>query len=205
MKGVKPMKLNVNLNDFASFDQVLFNGEDMKLPEKERWKKFYHDDMEAIYIPLPDMPTTIAEYQFCHYIYWMTIWANELAYKPWIYFSFMGKITKPHIACACFACEYVVRERLEYTDYCPIKLYRCAADKKCVENKNGPYAEWATTNLDTISYADFHIDEKDKLNACTYATAHLKWEEKNEDNCRKRQRESYEISPDGMANTVELS
>lgn len=181
------MKLNVRLNDFASFDQVLFNAEGMALPEKERWKKFYHDDKEAIFIPLPNMPTTISEYQFCHYIYWMTIWANELTYKPWIYFSFMGKVTKPVVASACFACEYVVQERLEYTDYCPIKLYRCVLDKRCVENENSPYSEWIEATMHLQSYSDLSTAKKDELNACTYAIAHLEWEEKNEDNCQKRE------------------
>lgn len=181
------MKLNVYLNDFTRFDQVLFNTEDMRFPEKERWKKFYHDDVEAVYIPLPEMPTTISEYQFCHYIYWMTVWANDLTYKPWIYFSFMGKVTKTKVSFACFACEYVDKNGLGCTDYCPIKLYRCVRDEKCVENENGPYTEWVGVTMHRQSYSDLSAAKKDELNACTYAIAHLKWEEKNEDNCRKRE------------------
>lgn len=196
------MKLNVHLNDFASFDQVLFNSKDMKLPEKDRWKKFYHDEKEAIYIPLPDMPTTIGEYQFCHYIYWMTIWANELAYKPWIYFSFMGKVTKPRIPCSCFACGYVTRSKLEHTDYCPIKLYRCNGDEKCVKNKKGAYKKWAEIFIfagDKHYIDDLSASDLKELNVFSYATAHMEWEEKTEDNCRLREYKADEnIAMDGM-------
>lgn len=95
------MKLTVNLNDFETFDRLLFNEDEMKLPEKERWKKFW--DGETVVVPIPMYPDTIEEYQLCHYAYWMTI-----AEHPWL------KTTPPILAPGPvrhgnYDCEYVDR------------------------------------------------------------------------------------------------
>lgn len=138
------MKLTLSLNNFDAFDHILFNEDEMKLPENERWKKFYHADEGAIYIPLPEEPKTEVEFQFCHYIYWMTIGACLLDRKPAIYFKFADKsfVYRPYLD--CFACEYKQRMREEGCPCdCPIKRFCCGdPNKSCVGDPESPYLRW---------------------------------------------------------------
>lgn len=159
------MKLTMQLNDFEAFDRILFNENEVKLPEDERWKKFYHADEGAIYIPLPEEPKTEVEFQFCHYIYWMTIGACQLVKKPIIYFKFADKSFVYHPYLSCFACEYKlqVKEGGRPCD-CPIKRFFCASDdKSCIGDPVSPYQMWIQQPFNSEKHA--------------YELAQLRWRE----------------------------
>lgn len=155
------MKLTVKLNDFETFNRILFNEKEMKLPEKERWKKFY--DGYFVTIPIPMKPVTIEEHQFCHYVYWMSIWANKLIYKPNIRRRFgTGKDSDEgmRIISKCFACAY----RYRTPGNCPIADFDCSYHNNYVK-KCRPYMRW-------IDYGD---------TSAAYDVAHLLWGEENND------------------------
>lgn len=154
------MKLTVNLNDFETFDRLLFNEDEMKLPEEERWKKFW--DGESVVIPIPMRPDTVEEHQFCHYVYWMTIWAKKLIYKPPIMRRFgtgEGSEEGMRSLARCFACAYKIKVRGK----CPIAEFDCRSSDSNCATKPGPYNEW--------------FDHASVLAA--YNVAHLIWEERD--------------------------
>lgn len=156
------MKLSVKLNDFETFERILFTAKEMKLPEKERWKKYYDSKKRTVCIPIPMKPVTKEEHQFCHYVYWMTIWANELFYKPAIARKFGTGPKNEEILETlnhCFACTF--KDTQPFPQSCPIKFYDCASFwASCEGNTWGPYCAWKNYGFDAA-----------------YAVAHLVWEE----------------------------
>lgn len=159
------MKLAIPLNDFSTFDRLLFNAEEMALPEKARWRKFYNG-MFTVSVPfLPKIPETVVEHQFCHYVYWMTIWACNLIHKPdGVSFVFGESSTHIGLCNLCFACQYTIsKENRE----CPIERFTCGFERGCTD-KDSPYSKWAVTE---------NHEEREKL---AYEIAHLKWTDRKD-------------------------
>lgn len=87
----------LKLNDFETFDKLIDG----------MVYYFYHDGIfnSPIY-----EPKTLAEYQFCHYAYWMTIYSKDLADKPEINVSSDLAGIRGIRNYKCFACA------VKYTD-----------------------------------------------------------------------------------------
>lgn len=151
--------IELKLNDFASFDRRIFKGVKPILFTRRTWKSFsehcYDKATDTITFPIDHKPTTIEEHQFCHYVLWMTIWANKLRSKPrrFCYIDAHGYVKPLHIVCDCFACHYKTKDK------CPIKDWQPC---KCLSTGT-LYVNWEAY--------------KDNENA--YGIAHKKWEEVN--------------------------
>lgn len=98
----------LKLNDFEGFDQFLFGD------EEHNWRYFlFFVDGANCFCPPITCPKTVAEYQLCHYAYWMTV-----AEYPWL------KAEPPILAInpvqyGNYACEYTDKTGEVCRD-CPI-------------------------------------------------------------------------------------
>lgn len=150
------MNTDIKLNDFASFDRAIFNGTRPIMFTKRAWRSWATDHLGNFYrdlvIPIDHFPNTIAEYQFCHYVLWMTIWAKDLSIKPVLTYKdgvYMDISTR------CFACEYMKNKKRAV---CPIVAWQQC---RCTTKSDSEYRKWSIRS--------------DKRSA--YRIAHLKWEE----------------------------
>lgn len=141
---------NLKLNDFAFFDQLIFNNAQPDWRSRARY--YYNENSKTIDIPIDHYPQTIAEYQFCHYVLWMTIYAEKLWYKPCP--TYNGGKCMP-IDSFCFACGYA---NDKHTGRCPIKIWQPVC---CCADVGSLYRTWV----------DFCSDET------AYDIAHLEWTE----------------------------
>lgn len=158
--------MELKLNDFEGFDRVLFNEDTAKLPETERFKRFYDEDRDTILIPISHSPISLEEHQFCHYVYWMTIGAAELGAKPSIARRFEGHdMPMSHIEQNCFACRY--RDHTwPLPKHCPIAMFSCgpygSGYADCDDWPDAPYYEWRHTYDPAAAFQIAHLPWEDK-------------------------------------------
>lgn len=149
---------NIALNDFASFDRAIFGGTRPVMFTKRAWRSYtknrYNKTDRSLILPIDHKPTTIEEHQFCHYVMWMTIWANGLTAKPkMLYYEIEpGESLELRVQSTCFACQYGLGKR------CPIMVWQPCC---CLTGKT-EYTEWSYNGQSSDS---------------TYKIAHLAWEE----------------------------
>lgn len=135
----------LKLNDFKSFENFLFTKEEKKKSKVQRWKKYISKSKteELLFKPPLSKPTTIEEFQLCHYAYWMFIaYVIKGTSKTPI---FTSHISSP--AANCYACEYTKQQPINYNspegfDYCnacPVKSITCHSISGC---KNNAFLLW---------------------------------------------------------------
>lgn len=158
--------MELKLNDFDGFDCVLFDEDTIKLPEAERFKRFYDKDRNTVLIPISHSPVSLEEHQFCHYVYWMTIGVEKLTEKPNIARRFEGHDTPmSHIEQKCFACHYR-NHAWPLPKHCPIARFSC-----------GPYGS-GFADCDKGSGAFYYEWRHGHDPAMAFRLAHLLWEDK---------------------------
>lgn len=135
-------KIALKLNDFNSFKRYLINQSHAwsLIPRKTiRWRRYYRNH---IFYPPITKPTTIEEYQLCHYALWMVISEFNLSRKPQIY------IQLPEIKLNCYACEGANHNSDNFfttniCERCPIyhggdNTYKCGKE----------YSNWVNANAE---------------------------------------------------------
>lgn len=102
--------IHIHLNDFISFDNFLFGN------WERDWTKFLDED-EYFISPIAN-PVNIAQYQLCHYAYWMTIAENDFRVKPCIISASLNINTL-----MCYACAYAkkISPNANICHSCPLK------------------------------------------------------------------------------------
>lgn len=148
------MDIQINLNDFAAMDRAIFSEEELKISEKSRWTdKFYCIFDDSITFPIDHQPKTIEEHQLCHYILWMSIWANGLLKKPMHYFYVTtdGDYKSIIIMNRCFACEYLLTiadPKSKIPNPCPILVWRpCTCVTRACNHENNGYRVWKDLSI----------------------------------------------------------
>lgn len=157
--------MNLKLNDFQLFDSLLFSNKECSLPTKKRWEKFItksYRSSNIVDIPIPHPPQTLAEYQFCHYVYWMCIWAGSFYSKPAIRYKWNETEMRPHVAAGCFACEYKWHpEDGRKRGSCPIAIYgNCTTSiGPCnIRSLENPYPKWFINLNPDAAYDIAHLE-----------------------------------------------
>lgn len=142
---------NLKLNDFAVFDRLIFNSKQPDLSERRLWKSWTANHLSKdkwnLDIPIDHFPRTITEYQFCHYVFWMAIWAEKLHSKPLTTYKDGTLMT---VTAQCFACAY---QKEEGICVCPIKVWQPC---KCVYGSD--YNKWRFLGNNDAAYRIAHLE-----------------------------------------------
>lgn len=108
----------IHLNDFESFERLLFTDEERERNEGiKRFKKFTEnieisgydeDDCDYDYIiSVPfKKPTTFVQYQINHYVLWGVIAYRGTNKKPYGYFDYNTEQTALSPIYGCYACQW---------------------------------------------------------------------------------------------------
>lgn len=92
--------LDLKLNDFDSFDRLIFRG------REPNWSKLYNPKTDTFYPPIPH-PKSEVECQLDHYALWMVIAHHDLTGKPNL---FRRRGFHPRNVLIpggrCYACQY---------------------------------------------------------------------------------------------------
>lgn len=162
---------SLTLNDFASFDRLVFFDTELSKSERVRWEalayRLYDEGNDELLFPIDHEPKTIEEHQLCHYVLWMVIWAMRSKDKP-LFFSYKNKGGTRCEMCPlsrCFACSWRFKNR---SMQCPIKAWRpCTCHLDDAEDSPSQFYQWADTGNEEYAYEIAHLkwtkeDEEDE-------------------------------------------
>lgn len=164
---MKPVNTaDLKLNDFASFDRALFDEAELALSEQERWKDRFYDALtRTLMLPIPSAPEIIEEFQLCHYIQWMSIWAHsveKIERKPRRYY--LEDHTPTPVPFGCYACLYADEVYGSDEHICPIRVWRkCRCCRIRGDKPGRAYVRWINS-----------LDQEE-ARAYAYEIAHYEW------------------------------
>lgn len=153
---------SLRLNDFESFEKLLFTETERMTPNFDRFAKFceYHStypDLFHLFVPFIN-PVTLVQYQINHYILWGVLAYTKADHKPYSYFTYNTKEEfYLNFYNDCWACKYSQFNKAPLEGYCnKCPIYKNEEEDYECEAKGNPYWNWRNEVVSSLkaTYAE---------------------------------------------------